>query len=104
MPESVLDTGRQVKGVAAAEPNVQSYAQMVDKHGKTIGGHGPPTFGVAWSDNLKLSPLRLRSGRPPRDRPDVVIDAVTARDSNVKVGDRMKVLFQGPAGAFTVVR
>jgi putative ABC transport system permease protein len=103
MPESVLDTVRRVKGVASAEPNVQSYAQMLDKHGKTIGGGGPPTFGVAWSDNLALSPLRLRSGRAPHDRHEVVIDAVTARDSKVKVGDRMKILFQGPAEEFTVV-
>ena len=103
MPESVLEAVRHVKGVAVAEPNVQSYAQMLDKHGHTVGVSGPPTFGVAWSDNLKLSPLRLRKGRPPRDRHDVVVDAVSARDNDFKVGDRIKILFQGPAEDFTIV-
>ena len=57
IPESLLDLVRSVPSVKAAEGNVdfnKSYAQIVDKHGKAIGGGGPPTAGLGWDPNNEL--------------------------------------------------
>src|SRR5438270_1172600 len=42
--ESLVATMRGVPGVARAEPRVGGFGQVLDKNGKPIGGHGPPTF------------------------------------------------------------
>src|SRR5918998_471155 len=44
----------------------------------------------------------IRSGRLPGGPNELAIDAKTAADTGYKVGDRAKVLFQGPARDFTI--
>ncbi|MGH2629045.1 MAG: ABC transporter permease [Actinomycetota bacterium] len=102
MPESVLDDVRAVPGVAAAAGDVQGYAQMVDPAtDEVIGGIGPPTFGTNWNE-LADQVLDIRQGTPPTGPDDVMIDAATARTSNLAVGDRIRILFQGPPREFTI--
>jgi putative ABC transport system permease protein len=102
MPGSVLDQIRSVDGVKEAEGDVLGYAQIVDpKTGKVIGTFGPPTAASAWND---LNGFTLRPGGSAPSGPDqVVIDAGTADAHDIKVGDRVEVVFEGPPGEFDVV-
>ena len=64
---------RRSPGVAAAEGNVQFYAQLVDKKGDAIGNprQGAPTFGFDWETATALNPYRLEpGGQPPQRRRD----------------------------------
>ena len=102
MPESVLQDVRAVDGVQQAEGDVLGYAQIVDPQtGKVIGTFGPPTAASAWND---LNGFTLRPGGSPPSGPDqVVIDAGTAETNDIKVGDRVEIVFEGPPGEFDVV-
>jgi putative ABC transport system permease protein len=90
-----------VPGVRTAQGFVRtSLAQFVDANGDTIGGGGPPTFGISWVDD---GPLRLTDGRVPDGPDQVAMDAGTARENGFHVGDRVRVLLQGPAQSFRIV-
>jgi len=102
VPASVLDAVRRVPGVQAAEPTVTGYAMFIDEAGKAVTTSGAPTLGFNWTDP-GLSPLTLRSGREPQRSGEVVVDAVTAKDHDFALGDKVKVLFRGPTEEFTVV-
>jgi len=102
VPASVLEVVRRVPGVQAAEPTVTGYAMFIDEAGKAVTTAGAPTLGFNWTDP-DLSPLTLRSGREPQRSGEVVVDAVTAKDHDFALGDKVKVLFRGPTEEFTVV-
>ncbi len=102
VPESVLSTVTAVPGVADAAGSVTGYAQMIDPAtGETIGGVGPPTLGVNWSDS-STSPLSLRQGNAPSGTTEVAVDAATAETYDLSVGDTITILFQGPPQEFTI--
>jgi putative ABC transport system permease protein len=102
VPDSVLSTVEAVPGVADAAGSVTGYAQMIDPAtGETIGGVGPPTLGANWSDS-PTSPLSLRQGSAPSGPTEVAVDAATAKTYGFSVGDRIKILFQGPPQEFTI--
>src|SRR4051794_40773911 len=94
--DSVLPTVRAVEGVAAADGDVQGYAQFVDRDGKAMGdpGQGAPTLGFAWSTDEALNPFDLVEGEPPSGD-SVVIDKATADKGHFAVGDEVTVLTQG---------
>ena len=78
-PRATLDQVRAVPGVERAEGYVTGYAQFVGRDGESIGGGGPPTFGVSW---VKGGPFRLVDdgvSRPPRTSREVAMDVGTAR-------------------------
>ncbi|MGZ8631091.1 MAG: ABC transporter permease [Actinomycetota bacterium] len=104
LPASVLGDVAAVPGVAIAVGDVQGYAQMVDPAtDEVIGGVGPPTIGTNWNE-LAGDVLSLRGESVPPTGPDeVVVDAGTARNFALGIGDRIRILFQGPPGEFTVV-
>ena len=104
MPEAVLDDVAAVPGVAIAAGDVQGYAQMVDPAtDEVIGGVGPPTIGTNWNE-LAGEVLTLRGESvPPAGSDQVVIDAATARNADLAIGDSIRILFQGPPGEFTIV-
>ena len=104
LPEPLLDRVREVDGVAVAEGVVQGYAQPVRPDGEPVLTQGAPTLGV----NIPTSPelagqFNLREGRLPQGPGEIVIDAATARGNGIRVGERIKVLFQGPPRFFEVV-
>lgn len=101
--ESLQPTVAAVLGVKAADGALAGYAQYVDKDGKAVVTGGAPTLGVNWTDVPELNPLRLRSGRAPRGLDEVLMDAGTAKEHHFAVGDKVRILFQGPPGDFTVV-
>jgi putative ABC transport system permease protein len=104
MPASVLDQVMAVQGVKAAEGNVQGYAQFVGKSGKPVTTGGAPTLGVSLSNTPELqAAATVRDGRQPTGPDEVAVDAHTASEQGFHVGDRVKLLFQGPPREFTVV-
>ncbi|GAA1894019.1 ABC transporter permease [Actinomadura bangladeshensis] len=88
---SVLDTVRQVDGVAGAEPTIQGSGQLLAKDGTTIQSRGPRTAGN-WVTDPELNPYHLVSGRAPRAPNEVVVNKMFAEEGNLKVGDRTAVL------------
>jgi putative ABC transport system permease protein len=93
---SVVDTVRDVEGVAAAEPAVEGFGQLVDKDGDKLGGNGPPTLAGNWIDNRDVNPYRLVEGRAPRADSEVVINRGAADDGNLGVGDTTTVQVPEP--------
>lgn len=94
--ESLAGTLRAVDGVAAVEPYVEGYGQIVTADGTRLGGNGPPTLAANWVDEPELNPYRLADGRAPRTAGEVVIDRGAAQDGDLEVGDRATVLTPEP--------
>jgi putative ABC transport system permease protein len=103
MPESLLEQIRSVDGVRVAEGSVTGYAQLIGKDGQPVTTGGAPNLGVSFpQDSTFTAGSTIRSGRLPSGPDELAVDAKTAEDTGYKVGDRVKVLFQGPARSFTV--
>jgi putative ABC transport system permease protein len=103
IPEEVLNEVKTVDGVKVAEGSVTGFAQFVDKDGKPVTTGGAPTLGVSISSAPELQAgTTVRSGRLPSGPDEMVVDAQTADKHGFAVGDRVKVLLQGPARTFTV--
>jgi putative ABC transport system permease protein len=103
MPASLLERVQAVDGVRAAEGTVTGYAQLVGKDGKAVTTSGAPSLGVSFNQDTQFTAgSTIRSGRLPSGPTEMAIDAKTAEDTGYVVGDRAKVLFQGPAREFTV--
>ncbi|MFI5047584.1 MAG: FtsX-like permease family protein, partial [Acidimicrobiia bacterium] len=103
IPAATLRAVRRVHGVARAEGFVTGYAQFVDRHGESIGGGGPPTIGASWVDNGPFRLVRDGVSRAPSGPGEIAMDAATARDNGFAVGDRVRVLLDGPAREFDIV-
>jgi putative ABC transport system permease protein len=88
---SLLARVRGLDGVAAAEPDVQGFGQLLGKNGDKLGGNGPPTLAGNWIDNRDLNPYRLVEGRPPRAADEVVINRGAANNGDLHVGDTTTV-------------
>lgn len=102
IPDTLVPTVQGVPGVKTAEGGVFGYAQMIDPAtGDSIGGVGPPTLGVNWSDTS--AGLVVRSGEKPVDADQVAVDAGTAKKYDLTVGQTIRILFQGPPREFTIV-
>jgi len=103
IPEEVLNEVKAVDGVKVAEGSVTGFAQFVDKDGKPVTTGGAPTLGVSISSAPELQAgTTVRSGRLPSSPNEMAVDAQTAEKHGFAVGDRVKVLLQGPARTFTV--
>jgi putative ABC transport system permease protein len=83
---SLLSRVRAVPGVAAAEPVVQGYGQLLGTDGKPIGGAGPPRLAANWIATGDLNAYKLVSGRAPRADGEAVINQGAAEDGGLKVG------------------
>ncbi len=64
-----------------------------------------PHSGSLWGNEAGLNPLTIADGdgRAPSAAGEVVMDKATAASNNFVVGDKVKVLLQGPAEEFTLV-
>src|SRR5829696_8065479 len=99
--DSAIAQVEAVPGVRSAQGFVRtSLAQFVEANGDTIGGGGPPTFGIAWVDD---GPLRLTDGHAPDGPAQVAMDAGTAAKHGFRVGDRVRVLLSGAAKKYEIV-
>jgi putative ABC transport system permease protein len=106
IPDSLLPVVKSVPSVEAASGNVDfntSYAQLVDSKGKAIGGGGPPTAGIGWNPNPKLSQFHLIDGHAPESNNEIVIDKHTADKGDFAVGQKVKVLTQLGTKQYNIV-
>jgi putative ABC transport system permease protein len=103
--ESVLSKVAHVDGVRAAEGTVSGYALLTDNDGKAIlTKGGAPTMGYSMPADKRLrGDTELLSGSAPKGPGEVAIDATSAEEHHVRLGSKIKVLFQGPTQEFTVV-
>jgi putative ABC transport system permease protein len=100
---ATLDRVRAVDGVAGAEGNVTGYALLIGADGKPVQPQGAPTLGSSLPVDEDLrGDIDLRSGRFPTGPGEIVIDATSADQGDLSVGDDTKVLFQDGARRFTV--
>ena len=102
--ESLVETVRGIDGVAAAEPGVEGYAQLIDTAGDPVGdpAQGAPTIGVNWTDAEALRQVTLVDGSAPQAPNEIVVDRHTADDNGFAVGDSVTVLLQVPPEMFTI--
>jgi putative ABC transport system permease protein len=91
-----------VPGVRRVVPDVSVRTQLLGAHGPVTGPDGHPTFAHGWS-SAALTPLTLRSGRPPARPGELVVDAGLARRGSLGVGARVRLGSLDPARSLTVV-
>ena len=106
IPASTLAQVRGVDGVGVAVGDVtDDTTKIIGRDGKPIGQG--PYFGSGYDhsapDAGRLSPYRLRDGRWPRGREEVVIAASIAEDEGFAIGERVTIAARGPKQQFRVV-
>jgi putative ABC transport system permease protein len=87
VPASLADRLRTVEGVAAAEPSIQGYGQIIGADGQPVGGNGPPRLAGNWITDTELNPYKLVEGRTPAAPEEVVLNRGAAEAGKLKVGD-----------------
>lgn len=103
MPAALRDQVARVDGVQVAGGSVGGYAQFVAKNGKPVTTGGAPTIGMSVSEYPELRAAgTMRAGRLPSGPDEAAVDARTASDQGFRVGDRVRILFQGAPGTFTI--
>jgi putative ABC transport system permease protein len=82
--------------VEKAEPLIEGYGALIDKHGKAVGGNGPPQLARSWIDDPDLNAYRIAEGRPPLAADEVVINRGAAKKAGLHVGDVATVQTPAP--------
>jgi putative ABC transport system permease protein len=102
VPARLLAQVAAVPGVDAAAGDVFAEgAVLLGSDGTpAVSTQGPPTFGIGWQDDERLTPLRLVDGRGPQRAGEVAIDTEAADAGDLAVGDRTSVVT--PAGSRAV--
>ncbi|MCU1370973.1 MAG: transporter [Ilumatobacteraceae bacterium] len=93
---SLVDQVAAVPGVAAAVGEINGTAQILGSDGSPIGGEGPPTDAGAWVGDAKLNPYTVTSGRAPANGREAVIDAHSAAEGGLAVGDTATIRTPDP--------
>jgi putative ABC transport system permease protein len=101
VPGSLAGTVSGVPGVARVHGEVSGFAALVGKNGKVVGGSGPPQLGIEWDPGDKDHPMK--AGRGPVRPGEVAVDDKAAQKAGLRVGDRTRVLVQGPPQDVTIV-
>jgi putative ABC transport system permease protein len=101
IPERVLADVRDVEGVRAADGDVAGYAQLIDPAtNETIQNSQAPTLGNSWDPNTTTA--EVRQGAPPTSSTQIAIDAGTAEDHDLSVGQQVRVITQAGTGTYTI--
>ncbi len=103
VPEQVLTTVRSVPGIAAAQGEVDGYAQLVTPKGTLIGAHSSTALGISVGPVARLRPFVLKSGRLPTTANEVVVDAHTVSSQGWRIGQTVRVVTNQPVMDFTLV-
>jgi putative ABC transport system permease protein len=102
LPAGVLDAVRAVPGVDRADGSVSGHATIVGTDGKALGRGALSTDGMSVPAAAD-SDVSYRDGRAPAGAAEVAVDAASAENGGIAVGDRVRILFRGPPREFTVV-
>lgn len=104
VPSSVEAEVAGLDSVRSAEGFIQAIAQVTDSEGVSLKPSvGPPTLLQNYSDNPNFATWRLAEGNEPVGPDQVVIDATTAADAQVAIGDDVQVSVSAEPRAMTVV-
>jgi len=101
VPASLVGTVSRVPGVARVHGGVSGFTAIVGRNGKVVGGSGPPQLGTDWDPADRDHPMK--AGRGPVRAGEVALDAKAAEKAGLRVGDRTRVVVQGPPQDVTVV-
>jgi putative ABC transport system permease protein len=108
IPASLLDRVKRQPHVAAAAGAITdlsgngSSIELLDDGGKALDAKAA-TFGFGIDTSQpRFNPLKLVDGRWASSDDDVVVDAATAKQHDLDVGDAMRVSGDGPARRFRV--
>jgi putative ABC transport system permease protein len=102
VPASLAERIRTVAGVAAAEPSIQGYGQIIGADGEAVGGNGPPRLAGNWITDPELNPYKLVEGRPPTTTEEVVLNRGAAEAGGLRVGDTAVVQTPEPVSVTVV--
>jgi putative ABC transport system permease protein len=103
LPDTLVDTVRNVDGVKEAQGQVQGLAQLVDKKGKVVSTGGAPQFGFNWYDSALLQSGQIVKGKAPSGPDEIAINQGLADRSKYNVGDQAPVLTDSPLKWYTIV-
>jgi putative ABC transport system permease protein len=104
MPEQVLARVQTVPGVADAVGVVERSGISLLTNGQVVGGTDQRTLlGLNWVSDPQLSTIQLTSGTAPEAPDDVVINARTATDGHLVVGQQIQVSFKASAAQNFVI-
>lgn len=94
---ALADQVRDIDGVAAAEPVVQSIGSVLEDDGSPLNRGGAPSFGANWTGNPAIDLFTLEEGRAPEGATEAVVDTLTAEAGDLEVGDPFRVqTLRGP--------
>ncbi len=85
---TIADQIAAVDGVAAVEPTLNRYAQLIDANGDAVSSSGP-SLGVSWEADANLAGLTVKEGQPPVGPDQLAIDKATADRVGFDVGDQV---------------
>ena len=77
-----------IDGVAAVEPTLNRYAQLIGDDGDAVTSSGP-SLGVSWSPDADLAGLTIKDGEPPVGPDQLAIDKATADREGFDIGDQV---------------
>jgi len=102
---SLIDVINDVDGVRASGGYSEAWAQIVGSDGKVIGNPdmGAPVLGGPWIADDALNVFDIDEGRPPAADDEVVIDAGSLHNGDLRVGDRTTVLTEAGPQSMTIV-
>jgi putative ABC transport system permease protein len=101
VPQDLLPKVQAVPGVRYAEGSVQSTAAIIDPAtGDQIANGGAPPLGSSWSPNV--SAFTIVDGAAPEGPHQVMIDAGTATDHHLAVGEQVKVVTFAGTDEYTI--
>jgi putative ABC transport system permease protein len=103
LPQTLLDTVKQIDGVKEAQGQVQGNAQLIDTKGKAVSTGGAPTFGFNWYDSTLLQSGQIAQGRAPRGADEIAINRGLLDRTDYKLGDSAPVLTDQPLKSYTIV-
>lgn len=90
LPADLAEDLRDDSDVVEVYPMVNSTGTVLDDTGEPVGSPGAPQFVMSWYDRPD-SGYEL-SGRAPRGEEEFVLDAGTAEDAGLAVGDTTRLL------------
>ncbi|MGV9456722.1 ABC transporter permease [Streptomyces sp. NPDC003635] len=101
LPASLVERAAQVEGAESARLDVDVEGITVaDENNESVGPTtGAPTMGTNWNPTDR-SPVELTSGHAPDGPDQVLVDADTAENKDVAIGDTLTVI--AAPGSFKV--
>ncbi|MCB1027428.1 MAG: ABC transporter permease, partial [Microthrixaceae bacterium] len=104
VPVSIEGDVAALDTVRSAEGFIQAQVQVTDTEGDPLKPSvGPPTLLQNYSDNPNFATWRLSEGAEPTGGDQVVIDATTASDAGIGIGDEVQVFAATEPRTMTVV-